>query len=40
MMYFQQQPKVGDVPDETGLRELDKYFHWRRSAEGKAWADQ
>lgn len=40
VMYFQQQPKVGKVPDEASLNVLDQYFQWRRSAEGKAWANK
>lgn len=37
VMYFQQTPHVGKVPDEESLRTLDEYFRWRRSPEGKAW---
>ena len=38
-MYFQQQPKVGPVPDKQGLKTLDEYFKWRRTAEGENWAN-
>lgn len=38
VMHFQQQPKIGAVPDENGLEVLDQYFEWRRTAEGKNWA--
>lgn len=34
VMYFQQQPKLGPVPDEEGLNVLDQYFEWRRTGEG------
>ena len=37
-MYFQQKPFVGPVPSEDALLVLDKYFAWRRTAEGKDWA--
>ncbi|MDC8829688.1 carboxylesterase/lipase family protein [Alteromonas gilva] len=40
VMYFQQTPHVGPVPDKPALETLDEYFHWRRTAEGKAWANQ
>ncbi|WP_404341781.1 carboxylesterase/lipase family protein [Pseudoalteromonas mariniglutinosa] len=39
-MYFQQQPKVGPVPDKKALETLDRYFQWRRTPEGKKWANQ
>jgi para-nitrobenzyl esterase len=39
VMYFQQQPKVGPVPDEKALEVLDDYFEWRRSPEGIKWAN-
>lgn len=29
---------LGPVPSEESLKVLDKYFSWRRSAEGAAWA--
>ncbi len=38
VMYFQQEPKVGGVPSEAGLEVLDHYFEWRRTPEGKEWA--
>lgn len=38
VMYFQQKPFVGPVPSEKALLVLDKYFEWRRTAEGKDWA--
>lgn len=31
-------PFVGPVPSENALQVLDKYFEWRRSEQGKAWA--
>jgi len=34
VMYFQQKPKLGPVPDEEGLNVLDQYFEWRRTGEG------
>lgn len=34
VMYFQQQPRLGPVPDEKALNVLDQYFRWRRSGEG------
>lgn len=40
VMYFQQQPKVGKVPDEAALKILDEYFQWRRSEQGNAWANK
>lgn len=39
VMYFQQQPQVGPVPDEKALEVLDDYFEWRRSPEGIEWAN-
>lgn len=38
VMWFQQKPFLGPVPDEKSLRVLDEYFRWRRSPEGAAWA--
>ncbi|UBZ13001.1 carboxylesterase family protein [Flagellimonas marinaquae] len=38
VMYFQQEPKVGGVPSEAALEVLDHYFEWRRTPEGKEWA--
>jgi para-nitrobenzyl esterase len=40
VMYFQQKPYLGPVPDEKSLRVLDGYFKWRRSPEGAAWANE
>ncbi|MDO3382444.1 carboxylesterase/lipase family protein [Gilvimarinus algae] len=40
VMYFQQTPKLGPVPDREALLVLDEYFEWRRTAEGEAWANQ
>ena len=34
LMYFAGTPHVGPVPNEQGLKTLDEYFAWRRSAEG------
>ena len=39
-MYFQQQPKIGPVPDIKALETLDQYFQWRRTAEGEKWANK
>jgi para-nitrobenzyl esterase len=38
VMYFQQTPHLGSVPSIESLKVLDGYFKWRRTAEGKAWA--
>ncbi len=38
VMYFQQKPRVGEVPSEASLEVLDQYFEWRRTPEGKEWA--
>ncbi len=32
-------PFVGEVPSAASLKVLDDYFEWRRSPEGKAWAE-
>ena len=40
VMYFDSTPHIGTVPSETSLKVLDRYFEWRRSDEGKAWANQ
>ncbi|QYK03056.1 carboxylesterase/lipase family protein [Shewanella psychrotolerans] len=40
VMYFQQQPKVGPVPDKKSLEALDQYFEWRRTPEGEKWANE
>jgi enterochelin esterase family protein len=34
LMYFAGTPHTGPVPNEPGLKALDAYFAWRRSAEG------
>jgi para-nitrobenzyl esterase len=34
LMYFATTPHVGPVPNDAGLRALDRYFAWRRSPEG------
>lgn len=39
VMYLGPTANVGPVPDEASLRVLDKYFEWRRSDEGKTWAE-
>ncbi|GAB3280123.1 carboxylesterase family protein [Larkinella harenae] len=38
VMYFSQTPKPGPVPDAAALESLNKYFEWRRTPEGEAWA--
>ena len=38
VMYFSQKPFVGSVPSAESLKVLDRYFEWRRSPEGEAWA--
>lgn len=38
VMYFHQKAIMGGVPSETALKNLDKYFEWRRTPEGKEWA--
>lgn len=40
VMYFQQTPKVGPVPDKKSLETLDQYFKWRRTQAGQEWANQ
>jgi para-nitrobenzyl esterase len=37
-MYFKAKPYPGPVPSAAGLEVLDKYFAWRRTPEGEAWA--
>jgi para-nitrobenzyl esterase len=34
-MYFAGTPHTGPVPNEQGLKALDSYFTWRRTAEGE-----
>ncbi len=38
VMYLGPTAYTGPVPDENSLMVLDRYFEWRRSEEGKAWA--
>jgi para-nitrobenzyl esterase len=38
VMYFAQTPHTGPVPSADSLAVLDKYFAWRRTPEGDAWA--
>ncbi len=38
VMYFNNNPYVGPVPSVESLKVLDKYFEWRRTPEGEAWA--
>ncbi|MBN8825741.1 MULTISPECIES: carboxylesterase family protein [unclassified Spirosoma] len=38
VMYFSQTPHTGPVPSAEALKVLDKYFDWRRTADGEAWA--
>jgi para-nitrobenzyl esterase len=38
VMYFSQKPFVGPVPSAESLKVLDRYFEWRCSPEGEAWA--
>ncbi|WP_211224513.1 carboxylesterase family protein [Marinimicrobium agarilyticum] len=40
VMYFQQEPKLGPVPDRKALKVLNEYFQWRRTPEGEEWANQ
>lgn len=37
LMYFSQTPHTGPVPGADALTVLDKYFAWRRTAEGAAF---
>ncbi|MFC3813222.1 carboxylesterase/lipase family protein [Lacihabitans lacunae] len=37
-MYFHHKPKMGGIPSEAAMKVLDKYFDWRRTAEGMEWA--
>jgi para-nitrobenzyl esterase len=36
VMYLKQPPHTGAVPSEEGLKGLEAYFAWRRTAEGEA----
>ena len=38
VMYFRNTAFAGPIPSESSLRVLDSYFAWRRSSEGKSWA--
>ncbi len=38
VMYLGPTAYLGPVPDEASLKVLDSYFEWRRTPEGKAWA--
>lgn len=38
VMYLGPAPHTGVVPSEESLRVLDRYFEWRRTPEGEAWA--
>jgi para-nitrobenzyl esterase len=38
VMYFQQTPHMGPVPDAKSLKVLNAYFKWRMTPQGKAWA--
>ncbi len=40
VMYFSGKPHMGSVPSLKSLKVLDAYFKWRRTPEGKAWANQ
>jgi len=35
VMHFQENPKIGPVPDKKALEVLDHYFAWRRTPEGE-----
>ena len=37
VMYFDQTPHIGPVPDAKALKVLDSYFKWRRTPEGESW---
>jgi para-nitrobenzyl esterase len=39
VMYLGPTAYLGQVPDEASLKVLDDYYKWRRSAEGKTWAE-
>jgi para-nitrobenzyl esterase len=38
VMYFSRTPHLGPVPSADSLKVLDRYFAWRRTPEGAAWA--
>ncbi len=39
VMHLGPSASIGPVPDESSLKVMDKYFEWRRSEEGKLWAE-
>ena len=39
VMYLGPTPHIGTVPGAESLKVLDTYFKWRRTPEGKAWAN-
>jgi para-nitrobenzyl esterase len=38
VMHFHNTASLGPVPDAGALEVLDRYFAWRRTPEGAAWA--
>lgn len=38
VMHLGPTASIGPVPDEGSLKVMDKYYEWRRSEEGKSWA--
>ncbi|MES2797971.1 MAG: carboxylesterase family protein [Bacteroidota bacterium] len=38
VMHLKQSPQMGKIDSEESLKVLEKYFQWRRTAEGKEWA--
>jgi para-nitrobenzyl esterase len=38
VMYFRNEAFLGPVPSAASLEVLDRYYAWRRTAEGEAWA--
>ena len=38
VMYLGPKAYLGPVPDEASLQVMDNYYQWRRSSEGKEWA--
>lgn len=39
VMYLGPTAYLGQVPDENSLWVMDRYYEWRRTDEGKAWAE-
>ncbi|MEP7267819.1 MAG: carboxylesterase family protein [Saprospiraceae bacterium] len=39
ILYFDQKPYMGKVPGAASMKVLDKYYQWRRTPEGEAWAN-